>query len=166
MNLLVVRHGRSRSRSRHEGADEQRPLTDKGKELMRKNARGLGNLVDVPVLVTSPYRRARQTARILRDEISPEPGWMETDVLVPRADPGTFIDWYNEQREELPSPVTIVGHNPHQERFISFLLSGERERNVRMKKGGAALIHTSREPSPGEGRLEWLLEPEHLRGLA
>ena len=68
MNLLVVRHGLAEDREafkRTGRSDDLRPLTDRGRRRMRRNARGLAKVIRPDLLVTSPLTRAVQTAEIL-----------------------------------------------------------------------------------------------------
>jgi phosphohistidine phosphatase len=86
MKLLIIRHAIAmeraeyhadvRRRAKASGVgdpdhsnDDLRPLTEKGMRKMRKNASGLNRLTGRPdLLVSSPLKRAKQTAEILASE--------------------------------------------------------------------------------------------------
>ena len=65
MKLLIIRHAIAVSRNSADLPDDERPLTGRGRRRFRKAADGLARIVDRPdVLLTSPLRRAVQTAEI------------------------------------------------------------------------------------------------------
>jgi broad specificity phosphatase PhoE len=68
MRLYVVRHGHAGSRSSWDGPDEQRPLTTKGE----REAAALADMLaaaGVTEVVSSPFRRCRQTVEPLADRL-------------------------------------------------------------------------------------------------
>ncbi|MDF0674170.1 MAG: phosphoglycerate mutase family protein [Nitrospira sp.] len=71
-DCILVRHGIAVEPDGWEGAEENRPLTEKGKRRARQAAEGLAALGCEPThLFTSPYVRAYDTARLLRAVIRP-----------------------------------------------------------------------------------------------
>ena len=68
MNLYIIRHAIAVEAGTPEYEnDSQRPLTDKGKKKMQKIAEGLMGLeTEINLILSSPYLRAVQTAKILR----------------------------------------------------------------------------------------------------
>ncbi len=72
MNLYIVRHAiaETREENNSEAEDSQRPLTDQGRKKFRKIARGLSDMgVQIDMILTSPYVRAADTAKILRKKL-------------------------------------------------------------------------------------------------
>src|SRR6187401_219041 len=66
MRLLLVRHAIAVERGTRGIADDERPLTPRGRARFQEAAGGLTTLLARPgVLLSSPVRRARETARIL-----------------------------------------------------------------------------------------------------
>ncbi|HVL59633.1 MAG TPA: histidine phosphatase family protein, partial [Burkholderiaceae bacterium] len=69
MRLLLIRHAIAEASEAFAASgrpDEERPLTDRGRRRMRANALGLSLLVpSLDLLVSSPYRRAADTAAIV-----------------------------------------------------------------------------------------------------
>ena len=72
MRLLIVRHGESHSNAHPEAvalpAEQGDRLTERGWEQARAAARGLQGL-EVPEVVSSPMRRARETASVISEAL-------------------------------------------------------------------------------------------------
>src|SRR5574341_104412 len=65
MRLLVIRHAIAVPRGTPGIADDDRPLTPRGRRRFQKAARGLARIAARPdVLLTSPLLRARSTAEL------------------------------------------------------------------------------------------------------
>ena len=161
MLLLLVRHAIALPSGTPDIADDERPLTKRGRKRFRKAARGLARIMPVPdLLLTSPLPRALETAEIAADAwggVTPttEPllaGGQTADLiaaLVARNDNGV---------------VALVGHEPGISELLAHLVGGSAER-VPFKKGGAALVAMD-DAASGRGELVWFLPPRLLRKLA
>jgi phosphohistidine phosphatase len=166
MEVLVVRHGIALSRE--EAADQglldrDRPLTAKGRSRMKRAAGGIAKLCPrVTNVSTSPFRRALETAEILRKEYG-ELAMTETSTLLPDADPADLASFLAESAAD--SPVAIVGHEPHLGNFVAWCLTAEERHVVDLRKGGACLLAFEDAPGPAKGCLLWLLPPRALRHL-
>ena len=72
MRLLFIRHAIADDReewAKSGRPDADRPLTDRGRDRMRRAARGLTRLITQPdIIATSPYLRAVETAAIVSNE--------------------------------------------------------------------------------------------------
>src|SRR4051812_9657485 len=114
MDVLVVRHAVAMDKKeakRKRLPDQDRPLTKAGRTSMKRITRGLASRVpDVSVLIASPWRRALETAEILR---RPYQGLrrVESDALLPGADPELLAREVAEATAS--SVVALVGHEPH-----------------------------------------------------
>jgi phosphohistidine phosphatase len=166
MKLLVIRHGVAEDRdefARTGKADSERPLTKDGRKKMRKNAQGLRQIVEgIDLLATSPLVRAQETAEIVADVFSDTP--IETsDSLEPEREPAELISWLLTQVGS--GTVSVVGHDPHLGKLVSFALAGHTDSFVELKKGGACLLEFENEPAASRARLLWLLTPAQLRDL-
>ncbi|HEX7671628.1 MAG TPA: histidine phosphatase family protein [Polyangiaceae bacterium] len=166
MEVLVVRHGiaLSRATAADQGMlDRDRPLTAKGRSRMKRTARGIAQLCPgVAQVTTSPFRRALETAEILRREYG-ELAMTETSSLLPDADPSDLASFLAESATD--SPVAIVGHEPHLGNFIAWCVTSEERNVVDLRKGGACLLRFEDAPGPAKGCLLWLLPPSALRRL-
>jgi phosphohistidine phosphatase len=164
MQILIIRHAKAGQRGLLGfigKKDAARPLTDVGRRDMRKAARGLQKLVpEVDVLATSPLARARETADIVSRRYDNIPV-MELAALAPGGSKEDVLAWLRDQKAT--ATVALVGHEPDLGMLSSWLLGGGAESFLSLKKGAACLIEMSETPTPGSGRLEWLLPPAALR---
>ena len=195
MRLLVIRHAIAEPRERFARTDEDddlRPLTRKGRRRMRRAARGLRALVPaLDVLATSPLVRARQTADIVaRAYGGPAPQTVE--ALRPDRPPDELLRWLHEQagvhrnerrpddggaegedegvapttdREGGGTTIAVVGHDPHLPALLTWLVTGERQSWLALRKGGACLVRFERELRAGAGEIRWLAAPAVLRRI-
>src|SRR5688572_14682742 len=95
MDVLVVRHAPAldRDEAKRQGMpDHERPLTPEGQRSMKRIARGLVSRVpSLSLLVTSPWRRAVETGDLLSSRYG-RLQRLESDALVPGADPGALAE--------------------------------------------------------------------------
>ena len=146
------------------GKDRDRALTDEGIEKTRLTGKALKNLdVEIRMMLTSPYKRAIQTAEIIAEELGCKQ-LKELPELRAGGSSTTLVQALQHLHGHAPS-VMLVGHEPDLSRLISLLLSGGEEIAVTMKKGGICKLHCLR-IAPGEARLEWMLAPKHLVRMA
>jgi len=119
--VVLMRHGKAVSRE-VAGSDEERWLTEEGREDVRRVAKCLPKPV---VIYTSPLRRARETAQIL-SELTGAP----VEVLESLA-PGKL------SLKELPlrPGAVYVAHNPDLERLLEELGC-----SAKLSPGGAAVV--------------------------
>ena len=164
MQILIIRHAKAAQRGLLGflgKKDAARPLTEVGRRDMRKAAKGIQKLVpEIDVLATSPLARARETADIVSkryDDIAV----MELAPLAPGGSKEDVLAWLRDQKPS--ATVALVGHEPDLGILASWLLSGGADSFVSLKKGAACLIEMTEKPTPGSGRLEWLLPPATLR---
>lgn len=167
MNLYVVRHAIATERGTPGFEDDsRRPVTDRGREKMLGIARGLKKLeTHLEVMISSPYVRARETAEILAEGLDFEVGAIKfSDGLLPMADPAKLV-----MEIAAVHPVenlAVVGHEPHLSSLISYLLTGNIDLAINMKKGGVCLVTLDISPHGYVATLEWLMTPRQLIALA
>jgi len=166
MRLLFIRHAIAGDRDewvKSGRPDSERPLTDRGRERMRRAARGLTRMLSQPDLIaTSPYLRAAETAAIVSSAFDGPPP-VELPALVPGTEFADLVTWLRSQK--VTGTVTLVGHEPHLGGALCYFLTGRRENFFEFKKGGAALVQLADPPTPGVARLLWILEPGQLRNI-
>lgn len=167
MQLLVIRHAIAEDRMEFAKSglpDAERPLTEFGRRRMRKNARGLRRLgPGIDLLATSPYSRASETAQILADTLGIS-DVQTVDGLTPDHHPSAVLQWLRAQPAD--ATVAVVGHEPHLGILITWLMSGQAEPRVELKKGGVCLLELGERVEPGHAVLQWLVTPSFLRSLA
>src|SRR5438094_8995307 len=114
MDLLIIRHAIAEDKdvfAQTEQGDDERPLTDEGREKMKRGAEGLRSVApEISLLATSPLVRARQTAEIVANAYTISIG-ETTDVLRPDSSLDDFMGWVAPHAQE--SVVAVVGHDPH-----------------------------------------------------
>jgi phosphohistidine phosphatase len=161
MQLLIIRHAIAVPRGTPGIPDEDRPLTPEGEQKFREAAEGLAKLVDRPdALLTSPWRRARQTAAIAAaawGRLEPE----ETAALASGSfeEQAAVLDRYPRD-----ATVAVVGHEPWVSELLARLLGTRHDARLEFKKGGAALVDVPGRLAGG-GSLVFYLPPKVLRKL-
>ena len=166
MKIFIVRHAIAVQR----GApgyddDSQRPLTDKGRKKMEKIVRGIHQLgVELDAILTSPYVRARDTAKILASEFKMMDKIAFTDNLIP---PGDFENLVNEIHEKHDvNNLALVGHEPMLSSLISWLTTGNTDMKLNLKKGGVACLEADNLFQEHRATLLWLLTPSLMVELS
>ena len=167
MKLLLVRHAIAEEREDYASTgkrDAERPLTEFGRRRMLKNARGLRRVSpSVDIVVSSPYVRAKETARIVGATLGVKSNAV-TETLTPERHPKEFLIWLSDQPADVV--VAAVGHEPHMGRLLQWAIAGKAEARAVFKKGGACLIEFEGAATAGAGVLHWLVTPAQLRSIA
>ncbi len=162
MQVYLLRHGIAEN-ARPGAADRNRALTPEGKKKLRdvlRVAKAAG--VEPGIVVTSPYRRAQESAEIAREVLDFKDALSFANCLVPGGDPP---DVWAEIRSLRVEQVLLVSHEPLCGRLLAYLL-GCPPLDVEFKKGAIARIDI--EPSSGgpRGSLQWLLTAKLAEGAA
>ena len=159
MRLLILRHATAVPSGSPDLADEDRPLTGRGRKRFKKVARGLAEIMQAPdLLLTSPLLRARQTAKIAGKAWSLTP---TEEPLLAGGSPEAVLAAV--AAHPASSVVALVGHEPDVSRLLSHVVGGAAE-HMPFKKGGAALVELG-EGGASNGQLIWFLPPRLLRAL-
>jgi phosphohistidine phosphatase len=165
MNLYIIRHAIAveSTDSYSEEDDLQRPLTDKGRDRMRKIVQGLWELDVQPGLVlTSPATRTMDTARIVGSRLGVKKDKViATDHLLPNGYADELIKEINEKYAEVES-LALVGHEPYLSGLISVLLSGGADMSIILKKGGVCHLSLDTLQYGKCATLHWLMAPAQL----
>ena len=159
MNLYVVRHAIAVQRGTPGYEDDsQRPLTDEGRKKMKKIVKRLSGLnLELDTILSSPYVRARDTAKILAKEFGGKDRIAFSDNLIP---PGNFEKLIQEIQEKYDvNSLALVGHEPMLSSLISWLTTGNTDVRLALKKGGVAYLSSDNLYQNGRATLEWLLTP-------
>src|SRR4051812_10479632 len=69
MRLYLLRHGPAVEREDWTGDDAERPLTTEGERATEKAIKGMRTLLRADEILTSPLRRARQTAELAAERL-------------------------------------------------------------------------------------------------
>jgi phosphohistidine phosphatase len=157
MFLYVLRHGIAEDAKPGE-PDANRALTSEGrKKLSAVLDRAKKAEVSPSVILTSPYLRAKQTARMAAQAFAREDSVVETSALVPSGSPELVWDELSEYRSE--EQLMVVGHEPLLGELASYLLDAP---SLRIDMRKAALVAISLEKMRGgpRGVLQWMITPK------
>jgi phosphohistidine phosphatase len=162
--LCLFRHGIAEDPS-PAVLDADRALTPEGIDKTRLAAAGLRRLGFVPdVILSSPLRRAVETARILAREFEMEDAVELEPRLAGGDPPEEIVRGLRDHRGA--GCLLLVGHEPGLGMTASTLLSGSPGLvRLRFKKAGAAGIAVGSLPPRSTGELLWFLTPRQLRDL-
>lgn len=150
MDAYLVQHGEAKP----ESEDPARPLTDRGRDEVRRVARRAAALgLPMAEIRHSGKLRARQTAETLAEHLSPLRGVREMEGLAPTDDPRQALLAVESALE----PVILVGHLPHLSRLASTLLAGDSGRDIVRFRMGAIVCLVKAEAG---WLLQWILTPE------
>jgi phosphohistidine phosphatase len=158
MHLYVVRHGIAEETN--EAGDAARELTAEGRKKLKKSIRGLRELgVSFDRVLTSPWRRAVETAAMLAPICDDAPVVTELLAQTPRSELLAMIS-------ERGQDTAVVGHEPWLSELAAWLAFGEQRYRdgITLKKGG--VIHLSGNAIPHGMKLHAHLPPKVLRSLA
>jgi phosphohistidine phosphatase len=160
MNLYILRHASAGTRRANPAVDVKRPLDKEGKQQCLLVGGFLNSLnLQFDRVVSSPLKRALQTASLVANETGYDSKIEISDALAPDATVGKFRDLVRSL--EPYDNVLVVGHNPNLAIFFGSLLSPAGRMSTRLRKGAVARIDCARLP----GTLHWLVDPRILRGL-
>jgi phosphohistidine phosphatase len=162
MDIYFLRHANAGQPKLNPGKDEKRPLDKVGIEQAHDVGRALASLdVTMDVILSSPLRRATQTASVVANEI----GYEDKVVLDSALRPGATYEQFQEllARHSRKEAIMVVGHNPNLTEFLNKLLSGSGAmRALELKKGAIARVEK-------EGRkaavLLWCVPPKVIRSI-
>lgn len=168
MILLLMRHGVAAERDATCYPDDDlRPLTARGRRRTRGVARGLATLKPrITQVMTSPLRRAEQTARIVADVLGVgAKKILKSAALAPDRPPRDVLgEWPSSSDRTV---VLLVGHEPHLSRLLSLLITGQDDAaHFFFKKAGIACVQCPARPTPGSATLHFFLKPSQIAALA
>ena len=169
MNLLFVRHAIAEKREEWNQvhlSDFFRPITKKGIIRFTDVALGLSLFVPkIDLILTSHFTRAVQTAEILHAQFS-QASLEYTKHLNPENSINDFIKFIKHEiqiprTDRTDFTIAIVGHQPELTQIISMLLINKKDINLRLKKGGAALLAINH-ANAKRPELRWLMSGRQL----
>jgi len=162
--LYLVRHGIAEVNST--AGDPDRQLTDEGVRKFQQAALGLKRLgVEPDVVLSSPLRRAEETARLLVKTLAPKVAVELFQPLAPGHPPEDVLQALRPYRRA--QQVVMVGHQPDLGELASQLLTGSTTLALLpFRKGGVAAIALSAIPPRETGTLQWFVTPKQLRWMA
>lgn len=155
MEIYILRHGIAEE-GKAGSPDAQRALTDPGREKLRAvldRARGAG--VRPSLILTSPYKRAVQTAQMAGHVLGCHK-IVESHVLQPGSTPKAVWEAICARHRE--PAVLLAGHEPLLGLATAYLL-GVPALQVDLKKGALVRIDQDGFGGAPRGVLKWMLTP-------
>ena len=165
MDLFILRHGEAGQRVSTGRGDFQRSLTTAGQKEVSDIAKSLKELgTKFDVVITSPLKRAHQTAAIVAKTLKIEKKMQDWAELSPE---GNRIDLYNKLSHlKQQSLVLVVGHEPYLSKMVSeIIFDGNYGGRIALKKSGLARIRIISSTPKFQGELRWLLTPKLLSDM-
>lgn len=161
MILYFLRHASAGERMSNAKKDEKRALDSVGVEQCGYVGRALTALdIQVDLILSSPLKRAAQTASLVGNEMGYEGNLQLEDALRPNA---SFADFRRLlDKSKAREAILVVGHNPNLSEFLGRCISAAGcEAAVELKKGSLAKVEMGRNTAA----LHWCLTPKVLRAL-
>jgi phosphohistidine phosphatase len=150
MEIYLLRHGIA-----EEGhPDSARALTSEGKEKLRRVMKRAG--VKPSAILTSPYRRAMETAAIAAEELGYDGEIERAQALTPDGSPEAV--WEEIRAHKSERGILLASHEPLMSATVAFLL-GAPGLHVDMKKAALVRIDVDRFGPQPLGVLKWMLTP-------
>lgn len=145
--------------------DAGRPLTDEGRAKLRAVARAMKVMkLRFDAILSSPYKRARQTAELVATKLNTKQKVKYTSHLAPTGKIQDLVRLLDELRPR-PRNILLVGHEPYLSSFASVLLTGEPGLAIKLKKGGVAKLSMETPHASARAELEWLLTPAQMKRM-
>lgn len=154
MEIYLLRHGIAED-LRAGQKDADRALTDEGKRKLRvvaRRARLAG--VKPTLIVTSPYRRAVETAEIVAAELKYKGQLLRTKALVPDSSPEAVWEEIRAHKQELQ--IILAGHEPLFSALAAYLLNAP-SLVIDFKKGALMRVDIEQLSAHPRGILKWML---------
>jgi phosphohistidine phosphatase len=156
MQIYLLRHGIAED-AKPGHPDAERPLTAEGRDKLRrvlKRARTAD--LDPTVILSSPYRRAIETAAVAAEVLAYKGEIVRTRALVPEASP--YDAWEEIRNRKNERAILLSSHEPLMSSMVAFLLDSP-ALHVEMKKAALARIDCDRFGPKAAGVLKWMLTP-------
>jgi phosphohistidine phosphatase len=162
--IYLVRHGIAGPASATV-TDANRSLTADGTRKMARVAAGLKRLGVAPdAVLSSPLRRAEETAAVLARVLAPQRDVEIYPPLAPGHEPANVLNGLTAHRRA--NSLMLVGHQPALGELASYLITASSElAALPLKKGGVAAVRVAAVPPRAAGTLEWFLTPKQLRAI-
>jgi phosphohistidine phosphatase len=157
MEIYLLRHGIAEDRS-PSGRDADRRLTDEGRQKLRRvleRAHSAG--VNPSLILSSPLKRAMETAEIAARELGYEGKIVRVESLKPESSPQHIWDEVRSHPDE--SAILLAGHEPLFSATVAWML-GSTHAMVDFKKGALVRVSVDALGQEPAGVLQWMLTPK------
>lgn len=162
MIVYFLRHASAGQSKASPTADAKRPLDKEGIEQSGQMGRALAAMdVQVDAVISSPLKRASQTAALVSNEI----GFDSKITFSPALQPDASFEGFREllEKHAKQEAIMVVGHNPSLSRFLSILVTaGANDRAVDLKKAAVVKVEFTHRRT---AELMWSITPKLVRTL-
>lgn len=155
MRVWILRHGQAEPSAIN---DAERRLTDAGRAEVADMAEQLAGHA-LEAIIASPYRRAQQTAELMREQLGFRRSIITVEWLTPDSDPLAVLD---ELADRVEGEVLLVSHQPLVGQLLSLLVDGHRQRHYPMPTAALACLEMPL-PAAGVAGLISLADPASMQ---
>ena len=156
MEIYLLRHGIAADAEPGQ-SDSERALTDEGREKLRRVLRRAREAGTKPeAILSSPYLRAIQTARVAKEALGYGGEIERVEVLVPEASP--YDVWAEIRARKAENAILLASHEPLMSSLAALLL-GHPGLDIEFKKGAMLRLDCERFGAQPRCRLKWMLTP-------
>jgi phosphohistidine phosphatase len=170
LDLLLLRHGDAGKIMAATGGRNTGDvlLTTVGREEIAVIARSVKSLnVRFSAIVTSPLKRAVQTAKIIAEVLGLEKKILVWNELVPEGNRSKLYNRLHQFTRE--STVLVIGHEPYLSNIMYDMIFQKNKLNqlgrINLKKAGLAKIRVISFTPNISDELRWLITPRILKSL-
>lgn len=156
MQIYLLRHGIAED-GKPGHPDSDRALTGEGRDKLRrvlKRARAAD--VAPGLILSSPYKRALETAEIAAEVLEYKAKIVRTRALVPDASPHDTWEEIRSHKDECA--LLLASHEPLMSSLAALLLNSP-ALTVDMKKAALLRVDVDRAGAQPRGILKWMLTP-------
>ena len=161
MDLFLLRHGIAEDPKAGQ-SDALRALTAEGRTRLKQVLETAHRAkVEPTLIISSPLKRAVETAEIASKILGYEGTMLKSDALQPDSDPE---DVWQEIRDHRAEPaILLAGHQPLFSQLTAYMLGAPSAR-VDFKKGGLLQLTVDSFPAHPRAMLGWYLVPKLAAG--
>jgi phosphohistidine phosphatase len=161
MEIYLLRHGIAED-GQAGRPDSERALTGEGKKRLGCVLRAAAAAgVRPDLILTSPYRRALQTAQLAAELLEYKGDLVRTRALEPVSTPSAV--WEELRTHKDAETILLSGHEPLFSSLTAYLL-GCLELQIDFKKAGLVCLDIERVTGNPRGVLKWYLTPKLAGG--
>ena len=157
MQIYILRHGIAED-SEPGQSDSERALTPEGRKKLRNVLRVAHQAGVAPALIiTSPLKRAVQTAQLAAEILDYKGDLLRTKALEPGAHPQMVWEEIRVHKDE--PAILLAGHEPLFSSLTAYLL-GCPDLQVDFKKGALTCVELDRFGAEPHAVLKWFITPK------
>ena len=154
MQVYLLRHGIAEEGSAG-SSDADRELTPEGRKKLRQVLEAASDSgVSPSLILSSPLKRAVQTAEIARHIFAYKQQVLQTKALSPSSTIEQVWEEVRVHRDE--GSILLVGHNPLFSDLAAYLI-GSKTAQIHFKKGAIMRVDVESFHSQPKGTLRWYL---------